>query len=686
MLESLTLRGFKSYKSRQLIHFTSGVNKISGRNATGKTTILEAILFALYGEVPGVNKKDLVTIGQNELSVSLSFRNPITNQKAVISRSGQIIQSNLDNDESFKSTDLFLDIEGDKVPLTRERDIQERLREFLGIGRRTFLNVVYARQKEFIDILNPDKNRMNAILGLTTPTEIKEELREVKKILEEKGNLKDKNAFLERIRNAEESIKENNLTLTENHRRREKIVIEYEKNRKELILIKEKLTSIENLDTNLRNFNKKRSEHEIISRLFTNQTQKLSELMKIVGDNPEENLVNLLKRQKTAESTEERLRLIVEEELSDKRRVIDIEIGKLEHKIIDHNRLSSSGLSTCPTCGQQIDKQLITFELSTWTIELEENKSKLVKIMDEIKEVNNQAKIAREKRIEIERRLTDYKSSLKQVEDIKTELSTIEKNRIELTLKLKEDTDLLLTNVSDLLNEKMKDIELAQHRVEVKLKNLRDTYSTIFSSVKTNEGLISETDRGIKELESRLNTQKKVLIESKAKIEQIEEYEEKIRVIDYIIDQYGIYEKDIRENTLRRLEDWTFEYFKKLTDQQLYNRCVIDREKYTLEVQLKDTRRTIPVWRAGGGHESIFALAERLALLRVAGFSRLLILDEPTDAIDSDNIPQLLEYISKSSREIEQILIVTHHGQGEDDDVNLLTVSKEEGESKVSLN
>ena len=115
----------------------------------------------------------------------------------------------------------------------------------------------------------------------------------------------------------------------------------------------------------------------------------------------------------------------------------------------------------------------------------------------------------------------------------------------------------------------------------------------------------------------------------------------------------------------------------------MYSRCLIDREIYTLEVQLKDTNRTIPTWRAGGGHESIFALAERLALLRVSGFPYLLILDEPTDAIDSDNIPQLLEYISKSTREINQILLVTHHGQGEDEDINLLTIKKENRESKI---
>ena len=92
----------------------------------------------------------------------------------------------------------------------------------------------------------------------------------------------------------------------------------------------------------------------------------------------------------------------------------------------------------------------------------------------------------------------------------------------------------------------------------------------------------------------------------------------------------------------------------------------------------------MPAWRAGGGHQSLFALAERLALLRVRNFPHLLILDEPTDAVDSEHVPHLLAYIARGSREIGQVLLVTHHGQGEEEGVNLIRVAKVGGESKVT--
>jgi ABC-type molybdenum transport system ATPase subunit/photorepair protein PhrA len=65
------------------------------------------------------------------------------------------------------------------------------------------------------------------------------------------------------------------------------------------------------------------------------------------------------------------------------------------------------------------------------------------------------------------------------------------------------------------------------------------------------------------------------------------------------------------------------------------------------------------------------------------GFPYMLILDEPTDAVDSENVPQLLEYIARSGREIGQVLLVTHHGHGEEEGVNLIRVRKVKGDSRI---
>ncbi|HUS78803.1 MAG TPA: AAA family ATPase, partial [Patescibacteria group bacterium] len=203
MIEELTLRGFKSYKTRQTVRFTQGVNKISGRNASGKTTLLQAVLFGLFGDVPGVNKQDLIPLDGGDVDVTLTLRSPYTGKKITIHREGGPTK-----DGGFRSSKSLLKVEGEDAPYTLEREIQAKLRELIGVGRSTFFNVVYAQQKEFIEILKPERRRMDAILGLTTPAEIREQFREVSRMLQERGRIDERGTLEERIRNAEAGITE----------------------------------------------------------------------------------------------------------------------------------------------------------------------------------------------------------------------------------------------------------------------------------------------------------------------------------------------------------------------------------------------------------------------------------------------------------------------------------------------
>jgi ABC-type molybdenum transport system ATPase subunit/photorepair protein PhrA len=43
------------------------------------------------------------------------------------------------------------------------------------------------------------------------------------------------------------------------------------------------------------------------------------------------------------------------------------------------------------------------------------------------------------------------------------------------------------------------------------------------------------------------------------------------------------------------------------------------------------------------------------------GFRSLLIVDEPTYGVDSENLPQLASHIGKASRQISQMILVNHY-------------------------
>lgn len=678
MIEELSLRGFKSYRSRQTVSFTQGVNKISGRNASGKTTLLEAVLFGLFGDVPGLNKQDLVPLAGGDLDVTVTLRSPFTGQSVSVHREGGLIK-----DGGFRTSKSILKVEGEDHPYAREREIQAKLRELLGVGKNTFFNVVYAQQKEFVEILRPQRGRMDAILGLTTPAEIREQFREVRRLLETRGRIGERGTFEERIRNAEAAVAEGEARLEEIRVRKAELGEGLEEKRKALFESKGKVEDIEIFLEDLSRLEESRREVDKLELLHEERMKDLEGVHAALGESPEEALKELRAGAEGARSTEERLQRLVDKELGAERREVGGDVSRLEHQIRDHAEFREQGLTVCPKCGQEIDYALIEEDLEKWGEELEARQGRLRALDKEIETIQGQARAARERWIRADKEIADIESLLRRADELRTAIDRIVARGSELAARFESQTEALLEKAELDLGRRFASTDDARGKLEGELREARDEMMELQGEVRSREDRLKDEKRREGEIEGRIAEQKGVLEDSRKILEGIFEYEAKIQAVEAIQRRYGEYEQQQRENTLRLLEYQTYNYFRRLTDQQAYSACHIDRQRYTLEVQPIGGSRLLPAWLAGGGHESLFALAERLALLRVMGFPHLLILDEPTDAVDSENIPQLLEYIARSSREIGQVLLVTHHGHGEEEGVNLIRVRKVGGESRV---
>ncbi|MEM4246339.1 MAG: AAA family ATPase, partial [Candidatus Bathyarchaeia archaeon] len=131
-----------------------------------------------------------------------------------------------------------------------------------------------------------------------------------------------------------------------------------------------------------------------------------------------------------------------------------------------------------------------------------------------------------------------------------------------------------------------------------------------------------------------------------------------------------------RGDVLKRIEARALAYYKRMTDQHDYDSIRIDPETYAVTVHPRNMTEHIPAKRDGGGHQTILALALRLALLDETGFRSLLILDEPTYGVDSENLPQLAEYLGEVSRLLAQTILVTHHNICEEEASNIMEVEK----------
>lgn len=222
IIKELEMVNFRSHKSTKL-SFDRGITLIVGENGAGKTSILEAINFALFKEKPEHLKIDeLIMHGESEMKVSLRF---IAN-----GREYKVIRAR----ERGKSEDALYETENgrQKIICRSEREVTREIERILRINSKVFLNAIYIRQGEIDKLLflSPadKKEYLSKILGISDIELAWNNMRDIISIYELKK------AELE---NVEEEIKKAESEL-ENEK------AELEKTEKELEKTEEKINAI----------------------------------------------------------------------------------------------------------------------------------------------------------------------------------------------------------------------------------------------------------------------------------------------------------------------------------------------------------------------------------------------------------------------------------------------------------
>ncbi len=149
-LISLNLENFRQHKATE-IHFPLGLIGILGANGSGKTTILEAIAWALYGNQSGVTRGDLESLiwrmapGKSQAVAELTF-----------SFNGQTIKVRRSQSSSKSNAELS---QNGKIVANSTKAVNEKLSELLGMTHVEFFNSYFTGQK--------DLNFLGSIKGAT---------------------------------------------------------------------------------------------------------------------------------------------------------------------------------------------------------------------------------------------------------------------------------------------------------------------------------------------------------------------------------------------------------------------------------------------------------------------------------------------------------------------------------------
>lgn len=120
-INKITITNFKSIYGTQEFDFRklTGLNKLTGPVGAGKTTLCEAILYALYGQVKNQKNPTLVSWNAKEMEVRIELK---SNNKLLYIKRGNL-----------KQTEFFVD--NVQIPASSKRDMQDIINDYYDVPR-----------------------------------------------------------------------------------------------------------------------------------------------------------------------------------------------------------------------------------------------------------------------------------------------------------------------------------------------------------------------------------------------------------------------------------------------------------------------------------------------------------------------------------------------------------------------
>ncbi|MDR2792041.1 MAG: AAA family ATPase [Treponema sp.] len=177
--ERLTIQNFGPFAGREVIDFNAldDIFLVTGKTGSGKTTVFDALCFALYGEVPGSRGDHLIrlksdyTQAGDECLVSLEF---LAGEKRYrVDRSPKqerLKQRGSGTYLSEESAALYEIRPGSIIPLnTKKSEADEKIRSIIGLDAKEFFKIVLLPQGEFAEFLKQNTAKRREVLGKLFP-------------------------------------------------------------------------------------------------------------------------------------------------------------------------------------------------------------------------------------------------------------------------------------------------------------------------------------------------------------------------------------------------------------------------------------------------------------------------------------------------------------------------------------
>jgi len=689
-VETVELENVRSH-TKSKIQFQRGFNCLVGGVGCGKSSVLYAIDFALFGDPIGRSYEYVLREGADASKVTLQFTHAGKNYTLTrgLRKRGKGIGQDLEQLKLYENERLIAQVKSEAVT--------EQLKAITGLDKDLFREIVWVRQeqlKELLDMTPRERQkRLDELFGLSdyelawanlqgVQKEYEGEKKayerdpdivtidklhnEYNKTVQEFATIEEQiEGLKKRCGGAEKELKEATAHLQS--------LEEFRKQTEELMRKEAQLrTSIENAEDNsarladeiARKNTSIASTNEKLQSLET-EVKAHRERINQAGLSSEQTPEDLRKH---VQALEEQLRSIGGEQEATRK-----EMREAQKKIS-----SLTAESKCPLCLQNISEDYKTDlldRLNKANSQGEQKLTELQKNLDELEQLRNlAANVA----------LT-LQTLAPKIEDLKTRVSE-EHNELEKISKEFEEKQQLEKTLREQLDTIRKEIAKFDLSQLETARKLRDQTFMEYSELKNK---LETTETRKQDLASRMEELKQRLDNAQEKINRMKRIEGLLEIVTGVRDAYRSIQPRMRSEFVTYLQRMIQQFLDDLTGgvgpalivkiDDTYSPIMQGEEGYEREVT-----------NLSGGERTLLAFAYRLGLGQLIMQSRTghglytLLLDEPAESLgrEDGSIDRLAEAISRL-KAIEQIIAVTHSEAFAEKAEHVIRVEKEAGTSRV---
>jgi exonuclease SbcC len=668
MIKSIELVDFLSHSDTKL-EFDDSATVFVGKNGAGKSSIIDAITFALFGEHTRKNNKSLIRRGANQGFAKIEFSANGKNYQALrkIDSKGVLTAQFSENVDGKLKTIA----EGERKQF--DESMTEQIEKTFGIDFEKLKIASIVQQGELSSIIKAKpkefKELLNAIIGIDrldiALTSMRTVQREFRNHVQEKLGYDDT-----QIIHIENKITECKKESENAKPRLEKLALEKKKNEELISKLEKQTQSDASKELQLKELNSRKSE------LITYARDVIKSIQREVSE--KEQTVNECKpcfaASKNRKETELTIDKIQKELVSVESDLDDLE--KKQVRLEEHEELAEKlklKNGKCPVCDSTVDHLNPLFQKKHIANEIEDIEKKVEELEDKRNELEDKIgnlsdDLEESKKAETILKTHKIKNEL-QLEEIAAEIKikTKQIQKIPLTVNsgqlvdaatLDSHTKTLYDNILSL----EKSTKGFNQEEFLKNKELLIDYRSKLSKIDQEYG---EIFGNIKKIDNEMKKLSVVLEEVKQVQGYVGELEE---IQNNVYNRDGPVGKSLRSWSLEVISQKSSDYLEKLNTK--IQRISLSEKTRDVNITCYSRNTTLELESLSGGEQVSIALALRLGMAHLLGASNLnfMILDEPTTHLDSERRKSLVNVLSqltniKENNSSMQFIIITHDAE-----------------------